>query len=358
MADDTNRAETRVSTTTGGREAAADGGEITSPFDIVSDVEETRMDRYKSLYNVYVSAPISILRSDPRAVAGLSILVFYVVMGVAGPRLVESTSPNDGLPYIQPFENPEFPLGTDALGQDLMAQTIYSTMPILQMILSGAVFTVIVATIFGTLAGYKGGMVDTVLSTITDTFINIPGLPLVIVLSVLFEPQDPYLIGILLTVAAWAGLARALRSQVLTLRDEEFTEVARAMGVPTSTLLIKDIVPHLMPYIMINFVNTARYVIFSAVGLYFLGVLPFQDANWGVMLNQAYQQGAHYRPGAVHWLIIPMVAIIVLSMGLILLAQSLDRVFNPRVRGKHMNQDVSDETEGDEGAATDPMIMQ
>ena len=85
--------------------------------------------------------------------------------------------------------------------------------------------------------------------------------------------------------------------------------------------------------------------------LFFIGVLPFSDPNWGVTMNLAYQFGAHYRPQAMHWLIVPIVAIVGLSMGMILLSQSLDRVFNPRVRAKHARtveetgEDGSDEAE-------------
>ena len=315
-----------------------------APFLISSDIEETRQERWKKLYRVYVATPFSIIKSDWRAVFGLTVLSIYVVLAVYSVFFVEPTTVGDGAVFVQPFQTMEHPFGTDIVGRDLFAMTLHSIIPILQMITAGGLFVVIVGTFFGVTAGYTGGSIDTTLSTITDTFINLPGLPLVIVLAVIFEPTNPYLVGILLSVAAWAGLARALRSQVLTLRAESFTEASRAMGIPKYSIMIKDILPHLAPYLVINLMNAARRVIFAAVGLYFLGVFPVEDLNWGVVLNQAYQNGAHYRPAAAHWLLVPMIAIIFISVALVLLGQSLDRVFNPRVRARH-----AERAEGDPG---------
>jgi len=83
--------------------------------------------------------------------------------------------------------------------------------------------------------------------------------------------------------------------------------------------------------------GAARGVIFAAVALYFLGVLPFTDANWGVTMSTAQNAGALYRPSAYHWIFTPMIVITVLAIGLVLLAQSLDRVFNPRIRARHQS---------------------
>ena len=218
------------------------------------------------------------------------------------------------------------------------------------MIASGAVFTVCLGTLLGTLAGYKGGTVDSVLMVVTDIMMTIPGLPLTIVLaSALDIKGSPVVIGVLITVNAWAGLARAIRSQVLTLRDAEYVEASRIMGMSTPTIISGDIIPNLMPYITMNFVQQARAVIFGSVGLYFLGVLPYNSVNWGVMMNAAVNRaGATSSPAAFHWLLVPMLTIIVLALGLTLLAQGADRVFNPRVRARHAETVVDDE-DGDAG---------
>ncbi|ELY41795.1 ABC transporter permease [Natronorubrum tibetense] len=286
----------------------------------------------------FVLEPWETMRRDWRAVTGLAIVSTYLLVGLVGPLLVEPTSVNDAPHRVAWFQSLEHPLGTDPMGRDLFSEMVHSTRPMLQMMLTGGLFTIVVGTAFGTVAGYKGGTVDTVLSGVTDIFINIPGLPLVIVLAVIFQPSNPFTLGVLLTVAAWAGLARAVRSQVLQLRHESFIEASRTIGIPTGPIVLKDVLPALLPYIAVNFVSAMRNVIFSAAGLYFIGVLPFEDTNWGITLRAAYDGGAMYRVGLLHWILVPTLAIIVLSMGLILLAQSSDRVFNPRVREKHRTE--------------------
>lgn len=328
-----------------------DGGNVGSPFEVVSQYEETRSDRLRKFYDAYVHAPIAIIWRDWRARFGFTVVFLYLFMGIAGPMLIEPTEVTEGPALAQPFETMAYPLGTDDMGRDLFAQTVYSTQTILKMVAAGAVSVVSIGTLVGAIAGYKGGWTDTVLSSITDVFINIPGFPLVMVLGLLLPiGGNPYAVGMLLSVAAWGGLARAIRSQVLTLRQEEFVEAARAMDLPTHKIVFGEIVPHLMPYVVINLTNAGRRVIFEAVALYYLGILPFQTSslNWGVTLNYAYEANAHIREAALHWFLVPMVAIIGISIGLILLGQSLDRVFNPRVRARH--EKTTAEDEGDPAA--------
>ena len=331
-----SRASSDLRSDGGTASGAPDDAAVDSPFEVVSQYEETRAEKFRKLYDSYVYAPAAIVWRDWRARIGFTVVLLYVLMGTVGPVLIEQTAVGEGPALAQPFEHWQYPLGTDDMGRDLFAQTVYSTQTILKMITAGALFTVSIGTAVGAVAGYKGGRVDTVLSSITDILINIPGFPLVMVLAALLPVgTNPFVVGILLSVASWGGLARSIRSQVLTLRDESFVEASRAMGISTSEIVSKDIIPHLMPYVVINLTNASRRVIFEAVALYYLGILPFEDLNWGITLNLAYKAGAHYRPQALHWFLVPMVAIVFLSMGLILLGQSLDRVFNPRVRARH-----------------------
>ncbi|WP_330633530.1 ABC transporter permease [Halocatena halophila] len=323
---------------------STDGGTAT-PFETVSQVEESRADRFWTAYDTYVRAPLSIVWGDWRARIGFAIVLCYLLMGTVGTVVIEPTAPAEGPALIQPFETMDYPLGTDDMGRDLFSQVVHSTQEMLKMITAGALFSVTLGTLVGAVAGYKGGWIDTVLSSITDVFINIPGFPLVMVLVAIFEMgENPYMIGILLSVASWSGLARAIRSQVLTLRQESFVESARTMGLPTHVIVSKEIVPPLLPYIVINLTNAARRVIFEAAALYYLGILPFEKLNWGVTLQLAYEAEAHARPQALHWFLVPMAAITGISIGLILLGQSLDRVFNPRVRARHEKTTADEDT--------------
>ncbi|MEY7851038.1 ABC transporter permease [Natrarchaeobius sp. A-rgal3] len=303
------------------------------PFERVSEMSRSEgSDIARSLERrVYV--PARILLEDRKTIIGLAIMIAYVLMGTVGVWLVPEPT-TDGPRLLGPFQSLEYPLGTDAMGHDLFAMIVHATPPMLLMIASGAVFATAVATIVGTVAGYKGGFVDDVLTLITDIMLTIPGLPLIIVIVATVGPTNPVVIGVLLTINTWAGLARTIRAEVLSLRDDNYVEASRLMGTPTWRIIKADIVPNVMPYVLINFMMAGRSVIFSAVGLYFLGLLPFTALNWGVILDMAVGNGALTSTSTIHWVVVPTVVIVVISYGLIMLSQGMDRLFNPRVRAR------------------------
>ncbi|AEH39081.1 ABC transporter permease [Halopiger xanaduensis] len=303
------------------------------PFERVSEVSSTDGFDLSRWLEEHVLVPVRILAEDRKTIIGVSILTVYVLMGTVGVLLVPEPT-TDGPRLQAPFQSLEYPLGTDAMGHDLLAMIVHATPQMLQMILAGAVFATAVATVVGTVAGYKGGLADDVLTLVMDVMLTVPGLPLIIVLAATIEPSNPLLIGVLLTINTWAGLARTIRAEVLSLRNDNYVEAARLMGTPTWRIIAEDIVPNIMPYVLINFMMAGRSVIFSAVGLYFLGLLPFTALNWGVILDMASSNGALSSTSTIHWVIVPTVVIIALSYGLIMLSQGMDRLFNPRVRAR------------------------
>ena len=312
-----------------------DGGETESVFETPETGGRSRTERLRQRYDLYVRSPLRVIWSDWRTRIGLTILVVYLLAGTVGVVLVEPPSTNQGPLHLQPFRSMAHPLGTDGLGQDMLSLLVHATPPMLEMMISGGVFATGVATVLGTLAGYRAGRVDSALTTVMDMATAIPGLPLAIVVAVIIQPKAPWVVGIVLTINVWAGLARSIRSQVLTLRETNYVEASRAMNVRTPTILARDIVPNIMPYVTINFVNAGRIVVFSSVALYFLGVLPFTNTHWGVTMNRAYRNsGALYSWDLAYTLLEPMFAIVLLSLGLVLLSQGADRMFNPRVRAR------------------------
>ncbi|MFB6140552.1 MAG: ABC transporter permease [Halosimplex sp.] len=316
-----------------------------SPFDVRSDVEITTAERYRRWFDRAVLAPLRIAANDWRTVVGWSIIFGYILMGTVGVALVEPTAPNEGADLVGPFQTAEFPLGTNAVGEDIFAKIVHATPEVLLMSLTGATFAVLVAIVVGVTAGYVGGLTDRVLSTLIDSQIAIPGLPLVILLAIFMEPSNPLVIGLILSIDGWPGLARALRSEVLSVKNTSYVEAARIMGDSRANIMRTDVLPNLLPFIGINFMNTARNIIFAAVGLYFIGALPYSLQNWGIMLNKAYNSTALFVPSAFHWLFFPMLAIVLYSVGLVLIAQGTDRLFNPRIRARHADTVEEDPTD-------------
>ncbi|MFC7137945.1 ABC transporter permease [Halobaculum litoreum] len=328
--EDGTAGDDRPAAITGHDAVATDGGTV-SDFERVAGVSLTSGERRRQWFEEKVLAPARIVWDDWRARTGALVVTAYLLMGTLGLLVVPEPSPNQGPLLVGAFRTLEFPLGTTSSGTSILSQVVHATPSMLLMLASGAVFSVGLGTAVGTVAGYKGGRTDSALMTFSGVAMTIPGLPLTIVLAAVLQIEGhPVVIGVLITINAWAGLARAIRSQVLTLRDAEYVEASRIMGMDTSTIIGGDIIPNLMPYISMNFVRQARAVIFGSVALYFLGVLPVRGVNWGVMMNAAVNRaGATSSAAAFHWLLVPMLTIILLALGLTLLAQGTDRVFNP-----------------------------
>jgi peptide/nickel transport system permease protein len=317
-----------------------------SPFEVRSDIEITETERWMQWADRTLLAPLRIAADDWRTVLGSAIIGSYILMGTLGVLLVEPTEQNDGEDLVGPFQTAEFPLGTNGVGEDIFAKIVHATPEVLLMSLTGATVAVLLAIVVGVTAGYVGGTTDRVLSTLIDSQIAIPGLPLVILLAIFLEPSNPFVIGIILSIDGWPGLARSLRSEVLSVKKTNYVEAARIMGDTRPRIMLTDVLPNLLPFIGINFMNTARNIIFAAVGLYFIGALPYSLQNWGIMLNKAYNSTALFVPEAFHWLFFPMLAIILYSAGLVLIAQGTDRLFNPRIRARHAEtvEESPDET--------------
>ncbi|GAB3031847.1 ABC transporter permease subunit [Natronobiforma cellulositropha] len=333
----------RLTGRTGG-EKRADGG--TAQREFLGEETSVEVDRKDVLYRKFdrsVYAPLKIILSDWRGFSGMVIILAFFVIGFIGPRYTHSPTATFDT-WVSPMDgNLAHPLGTTNTGVDLLSLMINGTTPVMIMIIAGAIATVVLGVSVGTLAGFRGGNTDRILMTICDIVISIPGLPLIIVIAAIVEPRHPAMVGLVLSVAAWGGLGRSIRSEVLKVRSHEYVEASRAMGVGTAPIIVKDILPNIWPYILINLANHARGIIFASVALYYLGFLPISSQNWGVVLNNAEAAGSLYTMGHFHFILAPMIFIISLSMGLILLAQSLDRISNPRIRARHAKS-VDDDT--------------
>ena len=310
--------------------------------------EMSRRDRLEEIYRYQIYEPAVVAWSDNRTRLGAVIISGYFLMAAMDIfGLWRNPSTNQAPRMLPPFQNWAYPFGTTPSGVDLLALIIESTPFILVMVFAGGVWATTLGVVVGTVSGYKGGTVDNVITTISDFFMSIPGLPLVIILAITFSPESPLLLGVILTINYWAGLGRSIRSQVLSIREESYVEASRTMGTGTSRIIRKDVLPNIMPYVMVQFVLAARYTIFASVGLYFIGVLPYSGQNWGVTLNNAYNQGALFGMQALYWLLVPMIAIVGLAFGLILISQGMDRIFNPRVRTRLSGESESVEDESD-----------
>jgi len=288
---------------------------------------EIRHFLYRSIYE-----PFRIVTRDKKAFAGLIILLIFLLMATIGPEIVPLDMRSH---FAERFKPPsrEHPLGTDYGGRDVLAMIVHGSRDVLSVAFLAALFTSLIAVTIGMIAGLEGGIVDVALSLAINAVLSIPSFPVMLILGSVFKVTNALTFGIVLSIWSWGSLARAVRSQVLSLKEREFIEAARTLGLGTFHVVFRELLPNVMPYVAINFVDTMRGAIGSSVGLMFLGLVPFSATNWGMMLNFAVRQaGAIYLPYAMSYVLSPMIAIMLLELGGVFFAHGLDELLNPRLR--------------------------
>ena len=272
-------------------------------------------------------------RRDKAAMLGGVIITMFIMLAVFGPLIAHlNPTPSGANAYRGPSIRD--PLGTDALGQNVLAEIVLGTRPVMEIGLLAALLTVSVGVVIGLVTGYVGGVLDAVVMRITDVFLTIPGLPLIIVIASLVQSSNPLILALILSVTAWAGLARAVRSQALSLRSSDFLEAARLQGLPLHDVVIRQLLPNVGPYVAIHFLLDVTGAIYAEVGLFLLGIAPVSGTNWGEMINVAMSQGALFTTRSMYSLLAPMAAIVILQVAFVFFARALDVVFNPRLQSQ------------------------
>ena len=253
------------------------------------------------------------------------------MIAIIGPYITKaSTAANPSLAYLTPSWS--HPLGTDSFGQGVLSEIIVGTRPIMEVGVLAALITVSVGVVVGLVSGYLGGTADNVIMRITDVFLTIPGLPVVLIISSVVRSSNPVVLALILSVAAWPGLARAVRSQALSLRSSDFIEAARLQGASLSNIVMRQLLPNVGPYVAIHFLLAITGAIYAEVGLFLLGIAPVSGTNWGAMINSAMNQGALYTTKSMLYLFSPMAAIVILQVAFVYFTRILDSLFNPRLR--------------------------
>jgi len=172
------------------------------------------------------------------------------------------------------------------------------------------------------------------LMLLTNAILTVPYFPVMLIFATVLKVHDPISLSVILSLWAWGGLARAIRSQILSLKEREFIEAARLLDLSLFHIVRYELLPNVMPYIAINFLTIMRNAITASVGLMLLGLIPFSASNWGMMLNLATKQSAAiYIPQGIYYVIAPMAAITLFQLGAVFFAHGLDEVLNPRLRG-------------------------
>ncbi|WP_240638613.1 ABC transporter permease [Microbacterium sp. ABRD28] len=266
-----------------------------------------------------------------KSIAGLAILGFFVLVAVFADVLAPySPTAVDNSARFQP-PSAEHWLGTTHIGEDVLSQVIHGTRGVIVVGFLAALMATLIAVIIGVIAGYVRGWRSESLSALTNVFLVIPGLPLIIIVASMFDDPPLAVIAAVLGITGWAWGARVLRAQTMSLRNRDFIQAARANGEPLRRIITVEMLPNLMALIAASFVGTVTAAILALTTLSYIGVIPVTTYNWGTILNWASAQGA-FRQNQWWWYLPPGLCIAAIGVALSLINFGIDEYVNPRLR--------------------------
>lgn len=271
----------------------------------------------------------SALTGNGKVALGSGIIAFFTLVAIFGPLFIHQ-DPNFITSNSMASPSGAHWLGTTLTGQDVFSQIIVGTRTSLFWGTITALIVTAISVTIGLVGGYFGGIVDEILSLLTNIFLVLPALPLAIVLSSYF-PRGPATVALVISVTSWAWGARVLRAQTLSMRNREFVTAARTSGESTWRIIFYEIFPNEISIVAANFVSTMLYVILASAGLEFLGLGDINSVSWGTMFYWAQKSDALLL-GLWWWFIPPGLCIAVLGAGLALVNFGIDEVADPRLR--------------------------
>ena len=239
---------------------------------------------------------------------------------------------NANIVISNPALGPPHLLGTDTQGRDIATHVVHGGRVLILTALIGGIISTVVALFLGSIAALTGGVLDSVLTAVTNLILAIPRFPLLVVMAGLIRFDNTLYLGVLIGLLGWPPLMRAIRSQVLSLRERDFVEVARSLGLSTNHIMFREILPNMISYVMINFIFSITFAMYEQIGLVVLGLAPINDYTWGVMLYFGRSRGTLYNADGASMALSPVLAIAFFQVCLVLFARALEEIFDPRLR--------------------------
>lgn len=274
---------------------------------------------------------IRLIFANRKAVIGLTIMVLFMLVAIFAPLLAQY-EPDEFIARPNLAPSTEYWLGTTGSGEDVFSQTVYGTRTSLGTGLVVGVAVTVIGALIGMSSGYFRGRVDDLLSLMTNVFLIIPGLPLLVVLAA-FLPAGFWSIAGVLTVTGWAFGARVLRSQTLSLREKDYVASAVVSGEGSFRIIFAEILPNMMSIVVAGMFGAVTYAIGAQAALEFLGLGDPTGVSWG---NQLYwaQNNAGLLTGAWWTFVPPGLCIALIAFSMTLMNYAIDEVTNPRLRSQ------------------------
>lgn len=272
---------------------------------------------------------------DPRItlqlVIGASMLLALILVAVIGPLLVDPKLAN--VYAVKPRLPPgaENWLGSDTQGRDLWTVMVLAIPNTLKIGLIAGIVGTVIGVVLALIAGFFGGLPDSVIRIISDSLLTVPGIAILVIIAANVEQMTIEVMALTVAALAWMFPTRTIRAQVLSMRERSYVEVARANGVGPWGLIFREIMPNLLPFIAASFVGAVAGAMLAAIGLEALGLGAIQTQTLGITIYWSQEYTAVLR-GMWWWWLPPVVVIGYIFMALFLTSAGMDRFANPRLR--------------------------
>jgi peptide/nickel transport system permease protein len=271
-------------------------------------------------------------RRNPNLAVGLSLLLILVLISAVGPLVVNvaNAAPTSVFPDQPP--SADYPLGTDDQGRDLLSVLVVGLPLTLRIGFVAAGVGLLIGVTLGFIAGYQGGVVDVVIRSVVDTLMTVPGLLVLIIIADSIKGVISInLMALIVASLAWMNPTRTIRSQVLSLRERGYVQMARLSGMRGLEIIVRELIPNMLPYLAAAFVAGVAGATLASIGLEVLGLGPQNEPDLGMTIYWAISFSTLLR-GLWWWWLTPIVVIAILFVGLFLLTSGLDELANPRRR--------------------------
>jgi peptide/nickel transport system permease protein len=284
----------------------------------------------------------AIYRKNPMGMGGLGLLVLFGLMALASfipPLLDPMYHPMSGVdPEIDTSVGPSARhlLGTDFMGRDILSQLLTGARVALLIGVSAAFMAVAIGTMVGMVAGYFGGIVDTLLMRLADIVMVLPGLLVILILSSVAGQLSIWNLVLIIALLKWAGVSRMIRSQTLSLKVRPYVEAARVAGASHTRIMFRHMLPNVLPLSFLYMTFGVTSAILIEASLSFLGFGDPSTVSWGMMLQWVWKTGHMFK--APYWLLPPGICISLITLAFYLIGRAMDEVLNPRLRKEVLEQ--------------------
>jgi peptide/nickel transport system permease protein len=279
----------------------------------------------------HLPAWLTIVLANPKARFGLTLIGFIVLVAIIAPWVSVNNPTDFNILATRQAPSWHHLFGTTDQGSDIFSQVMLGTRRSLILGFSAAALATVLATTLGITAAYSGGVVDEIINFLTNVFLVIPTIPLLVVISGYLHARGMTTMILVLGLTLWAFEARILRGQALTLRNRDFVAAARVAGESRRRIVFGELMPNMISRIAAAFVLVFYIALLVDAGLEFLGLGDNTHVSWGMVLYWA-QTNSTVLQGEWWPFFFPGLFLVITVVGLVFLLAGIDEVSNPRLR--------------------------